>query len=75
MHWHNHQHKHSKIALFSPTQVHDDTWRDAWKNCDTALQRYFHKHPEIFHARPRTPAPAEIVGINLPEQEPLKQTA
>lgn len=75
VHWYNHQHKHSGIALFSPTQVHDDTWRDAWKTRDTALQRYFHKHPERFHARPRTPAPAEIVGINLPEQEPLKQTA
>ena len=27
--WYNGQHKHSGIALFSPDQVHDGTWRHA----------------------------------------------
>lgn len=73
--WYNHQHKHSGIALFSPADVHDGTWRNAWKTRDAALQRYFEKHPERFHARPRTPTPAETVGINLPNEKPQKHAA
>jgi putative transposase len=72
--WYDHQHKHSGIALFSPQQVHDGTWKQAWERRERALQRYFDEHPERFHARPRTPAPASAVGINLPEQEPQKQS-
>lgn len=73
--WYNHQHKHSGIALFSPAQVHDGTWQQAWAQRDRAQQRYFDEHPERFHARPRTPAPATTVGINLPDQRPQKQAA
>jgi putative transposase len=73
--WYNHEHKHSGIALFSPAQVHDGTWHNAWKTRDAALQRYFNKHPERFHAGPRTPTPADTVGINLPNQQPQKQAA
>lgn len=73
--WYNHQHKHSGIALFSPAQVHDGTWHEAWADRDAALQRYFHAHPERFHARPKTPAPADTVGINLPDEETQKQAA
>lgn len=73
--WYNHQHKHSGIALFSPAQVHDGTWTQTWQTRDTALQRYFHAHPERFHTPPRTPAPADTVGINLPDKEPEKQAA
>jgi putative transposase len=64
--WYNHEHKHSGIALFSPSQVHDGTWKHAWERRDHALQRYFDNHPERFHTRPRTPSPADTVGINLP---------
>ncbi|WP_182355240.1 DDE-type integrase/transposase/recombinase, partial [Flaviflexus huanghaiensis] len=28
--WYNQNHKHSGIALFSPDEVHDGTWREAW---------------------------------------------
>lgn len=73
--WYNHQHKHSGIALFSPAQVHDGTWTHTWETRDTALQRYFQAHPERFHTPPRTPTPADTVGINLPKKEPQKQTA
>lgn len=71
--WYNQQQKHSGIALFSPKQVHDGTWQQAWDKRDQALQNYFDEHPERFHARPRTPAPATTVGINLPNQ-PKSQT-
>lgn len=73
--WYNAEHKHSGIALFSPAQVADGTWRQAWKRRDEALQRYYDTHPERFRHRPSTPAPAEIVGINLPENELRPETA
>ena len=67
--WYNGQHKHSGIALFSPNEVHDGSWRERWRERDKALQAYYEKHPERFRRRPRTPAPANIVGINLPKAE------
>ena len=71
--WYNHEHKHSGIALFSPAQVGDGSWTDTWKTRDRALQRYYNRHPERFHTRPRTPTPADLVGINLPnEKTPTK---
>lgn len=62
--WYNTSHKHSGIALFSPQEVHDGTWREAHRNRDLVHQRYYLNHPERFRAQPRTPAPAGIVGIN-----------
>lgn len=73
--WYNHEHKHSGIALFSPSQVHDGSWREAWQQRETALQRYFEAHPERFRARPRTPTPAGTVGINLPNETPQNAAA
>ena len=67
--WHNTEHKHSGIALFSPAQVHDGTWKAVWAKRDAALQRYYDKHPERFRRRPATPSPADHVGINLPKEE------
>lgn len=64
--WYNQHHKHSGIALFSPDQVHDGTWRDAWARRARAQQAYYEHHPERFRARPTAPAPAGLVGINLP---------
>ena len=66
--WYNSHHKHSGIALFSPSQVHDGTWASVWKKRDQALQRYYDIHPERFHNRPTTPSPADQVGINLPKK-------
>jgi len=66
--WYNERHSHSGIALFNPRQVHDGTWTQTWKTRDTALQTYYTHHPERFRARPTTPTPATIVGINLPDK-------
>jgi putative transposase len=73
--WYNGQHKHSGIALFSPDQVHDGTWRHHWNQRDQTHQAYYASHPERFRHPPRTPAPAETVGINLPNTNlPAKDT-
>ena len=65
--WYNSQHKHSGIALFSPDEVHNGTWHHHWHQRDQAQQAYYTLHPERFRHRPRTPAPAATVGINLPQ--------
>lgn len=66
--WYNTQHKHSGIALFSPSEVHDGSWKTLWAQRDHALQRYYAAHPERFRSRPVTPSPAGYVGINLPKE-------
>ncbi|PYI64493.1 hypothetical protein CVV68_21830 [Arthrobacter livingstonensis] len=68
--WYNAKHKHSGIALFSPSQVHDGSWKDVWKTRDHALQGYYTQNPGRFRRRPTTPAPADLAGINLPETKP-----
>lgn len=68
--WYNADHKHSGIALFSPDEVHDGTWHRLWQQRDRALQAYYDQHPERFRRPPRTPAPARVVGINMPNPEP-----
>lgn len=68
--WYNTKHKHSGIALFTPSQVGDGTWKQVWDVRDRALQRYYEQHPERFSRRPVTPAPADKVGINLPNEKP-----
>lgn len=72
--WYNTTHKHSGIALFSPQQVHDGSWEQVHRFRDQALQMYHQKHPERFRARPRTHAPAGVVGINLPDETATKPT-
>lgn len=62
--WYNTCHKHSGIALFSPQDVFDGTWKTKHQVRDQALQRYFARHPERFRGRPKTRKPADVVGIN-----------
>ncbi|TDD55303.1 DDE domain-containing protein, partial [Kribbella antibiotica] len=44
--WYNRQHKHSGIALFSPDEVHNGTWRQLWNQRDQTHQAYYTAHPE-----------------------------
>jgi putative transposase len=64
--WYNSVHRHSGVALFTPDEVHNGSWQTTHSIRDQALQRYHDAHPERFRARPTTPVPAGIVGINLP---------
>lgn len=65
--WYNQNHKHSGIALFSPSEVHDGTWQDLWNRRSQTQQHYYRQHPERFRKAPATPAPPGLVGINLPQ--------
>lgn len=62
--WYNTEHRHSGIALFTPNQVHDGSWDEAWNVRVRASEDYYAKHPERFHAPPEVPKPAGVVGIN-----------
>lgn len=73
--WYNGNHKHSGVALFSPDEVHDGTWRELWHRRDHTNQAYYTAHPERFRRSPTTPAPAGIVGINRPDTEPAEINA
>ncbi|WP_034220983.1 IS3 family transposase [Actinotalea ferrariae] len=68
--WYNTSHKHSGIALFSPDEVHDGTWRQRWTARARVQQSYYDAHPERFREPPVTPAPPGLVGINLDERRP-----
>lgn len=72
--WYNGHHRHSGIALFTPDAVFDGSWREIWQRRDAAQQAYYEAHPERFRRRPTTPAPAEIVGINLPDEDDTTDT-
>lgn len=72
--WFNTDHHHSGLALFTPNQVHDGTWRQLHTIREHALDSYYQAHPERFHRRPHTPTPDELVGINPPKAEEAAQT-
>lgn len=69
--WYNTAHKHSGVALFSPQEVYDGTWRQKWAARDEVLQEYYARHPERFRCAPVTKAPEEVVGINHKEVIPV----
>lgn len=66
--WYNQHHRHSGIALFTPSEVHSGAWTQQWTQRDQALQAYYDAHPERFRNRPRTKSPSPVVGINLPAE-------
>lgn len=66
--WYNQDHRHSGIALFTPSEVHHGLWTQRWHKRDQALQAYYNAHRERFRSNPRTSSPNPIVGINLPTQ-------
>jgi len=62
--WYNTRHKHSGIALFSPSEVSDGSWKQKWEIRNQALQAYYEQHPGRFTCRPVMPSPIITVGIN-----------
>ena len=67
--WFNTDHHHSGLALFTPDQVHDGSWKQIHAIRDDALTRYYQAHPHRFHHPPHTPTPDDLVAINPPTTE------
>lgn len=65
--WYNGNHKHSGIALFSPDEVHDGSWRALWEQRSSTQRRYYESHPERFRLQPTAPAPAESSASTCPK--------
>ena len=62
--WYNGEHRHSGVAHFTPSQVHDGSWEGVWVKRQRTLDAYYVQYPERFSAPPRAQMPADVVGIN-----------
>jgi putative transposase len=63
--WHNDEHHHSGLALFTPADVFFGRVEDVRAVRQSALDAAYHAHPERFsHGPPRVPMPPTAVHIN-----------
>lgn len=70
VHWYNNEHHHSGLAYFTPAQIGDGSWEQAWAQRDEAVQEYYEQHPERFtRGQPTVAVPSTVVGINHTNQQ------
>lgn len=63
--WYNEQHRHSGIALLTPSSVHWGRSDQVLVGRDAVLEAAFAAHPERFvNGPPRAPRPPTVVAIN-----------
>ena len=63
--WHNDEHHHSSLALFTPAEVFDGRVAVVAATRQVALDAAYHAHPERFpNGPPRVRLPPEVVDIN-----------
>ena len=63
--WHNDQHHHSSLALFTPADVFLGRVETVRATRQSALDAAYAEHPERFpHGPPRAPLPPDAVHIN-----------
>jgi putative transposase len=63
--WYNHQHHHSGLGFYSPTQVFTGQWREIAKVRQATLDAQYQRHPERFvKGLPRAAVPPSAVFIN-----------
>ncbi len=73
--WYNDTHRHSGIGFMTPASVHFGHAPAIDEQRRRVLEAAYAAHPERFKGRlPTPPALPEIVGINLPETEPMETT-
>ncbi len=71
--WYNDEHRHSGIGFMTPAAVHFGRASAIDERRHRVLQAAYAAHPERFKGRvPTPPALPEIVGINLPQSEPME---
>lgn len=61
----NHAHHHTKLAGFTPGQVHDGSWIQAARARQEVLDAHWRAHPHRYRQRPQVRVPASVVGLNL----------
>ena len=67
-HWYNHQHRHSGIALLTPSVVHHGQAQAVLAARAAVLQEAHRAHPERFVGKPPIPRPLpDAVWINPPK--------
>ena len=65
--YYNTEHRHSGIGLYTPSSVHDGTWKDTRVRRQHVLDTAWATHPERFHrGRPQAPHLPTKVWINQP---------
>jgi putative transposase len=68
--WYNHQHHHSGLGFYTPTQVFTGQYRAIARVRQAALDAHYHQHPERFvHGPPKAALPPAQVLINPVEAE------
>ncbi len=74
--WYNDQHRHSGIALLTPSDVHNGLAEQRRDSRRAVLHTAQKAHPERFvHGLPEPPALQPIVFINPPETQPEDKAA
>ena len=72
--WYNDRHRHSSIALLTPSDVHHGRATAVIERRQRALDAAYERHPERFVARPPThPRPPAAVWINPPLPTPVPE--
>ena len=67
VHWYNHEHYHSGLALLSPADVHFGRVDQVLQQRNATLANAYQKHPERFvRGLPQHPRPPSQVWINPP---------
>lgn len=76
VHWYNHEHRHSGIALMTPTAVHHGHAERLHADRARVLGAAYAAHPERFVRRAPVPAPLPTAAwINKPDPTPTKEAA
>ena len=66
--WYNEQHRHSGLALLTPSDVHHGRVEERTSARRTVLLSAWEAHPERFvHGTPKPPAIQPVVYVNRPE--------
>jgi len=68
IHWYNHEHHHTGLALMTPAMVHYGQVETVYEQRQQVLAAAYAAHPERFvRGKPTPPKPPEEVWINQPQ--------
>ena len=66
--WYNLAHRHSGVALYTPSDVYYGLMEQVHQHRQVTLDATFQRHPERFHRKPpKSPFPTQTVWANLPK--------